>query len=72
MGLDFDREQRRYDNLCPTDFGYNEEEDDEKLDYEDEDERQVFDEYDEEYRQDRMEREGIENAQNAWEKRNKL
>ena len=71
MSNDFDREQRRYDNLCPTDFGYDEESD-EKLDYEDEDERQVFDEYDEEFRQDRMEREGIENAQNAWEKRNKL
>jgi len=71
MANDFDKEQKRYDNLCPTDFGY-EEESDEKLDYEDEDERQVFSESFQEYLNDRLENESIENAQNAWEARNKL
>lgn len=72
---DFDREQKRYDNLCPTDYGYveyGEVEHDEKLDYEDEDERHFFDESWNEFKNDRFENESINEAQNNWEKNNKL
>lgn len=63
----FDKAQREYDNQNPPE--YYDVDEDEKLDYEDEDERRMIDDRD--YR-DFDEDKAIEEAQNAWEKRNKL